>query len=259
MNNNYNFPVKLEPITTSTGIEISKRLAVIREDTGTPLGIVSDKYKLLRHEEVVDTFRDALNDTTYEEKIQMVKNGGQLFLTYKLGNIEIEVKKGDVVGLQFVVKNSYDGTNALQIMLGAFRLVCTNGMVIGRRFFAYSQRHMGTRREIAIDFIKARVGMLTQQFRKTLPFLQEMSRFEISETSNTLFDRKRVNLPQYLLNVSENNYNLGNDPTAWGYYNAMTAAITHNLKRESPQNSIGYGKTAWEVVQNTIKSNHESQ
>ena len=117
MKTNHDFPVELQPVFTlnpvriedgGSGDDIRNHKAVVRQDNGKVLGIVSDKYQLLRHTEVVDAFRQILSDKEYEEKIKVAKEGAHLFATYKMPSVQIEVVKGDIVSLQFVVKNSYE-------------------------------------------------------------------------------------------------------------------------------------------------------
>jgi hypothetical protein len=255
----YDFPVALEPIF-SVGNEIPNKKAVIRCDTKMPLGIVSSQYQLLKHSDVIESFRSALSDQEHTEKIQLAKNGAQMFTTYKLSAVQYEVQKGDMVALQFVVKNSYDGTNALQIMLGAFRLVCTNGMVIGKQFFSYSQKHIGTGDGVVNgETIRTKVGSLVKQFEQVVPKLQEMSRYQMVQADDILFSPdlfdnnwEGMKLPAYIVREAQLVYRQDNDHTLWGYYNAFTKVITHNDKKMSPQTVINYGKVVWDIALNTL-------
>lgn len=253
MDNIFNFPVQLQPILTKNPIpglseEIGGRKAVVRQDTGNVLGIVSDKYELLEHKDVIESFRAALNGMDYQEKIQLDRNGGVMFAKYKLNAVQVEVKKGDLVALQFIVKNSYDGTNALQIRLGAYRLVCSNGMVIGKDYFTYSQKHIG--KNIDIKALSDKIAMLSESFQGTLPVMQEMSRREISDISiDAMFSIKTTKLPQYVVDLAREEYLKENDKTVWGYYNSLTSIISHNLKKDGPEVCLRYGKIAWERAQ----------
>ncbi len=249
----YNFPVKLTPLVTKPyGVEVPKKLAVMRADTKQPLGIVSSKYGLIPHGEVIDSFRKALTGTKHEERIQIMKNGAHLFATYKLSSQTIEVRKGDLVALQFVVRNSYDWSNTLQIMLGAFRLVCSNGMVIGKSYFSYSQRHISSEAGMKIEVISEKISVLLDQFKKTLPFLQQMSREKIGQNPDKFFNPKAVKLPSYLLHEAHTAFQENSDETVWGYYNSLTQAITHHMKKENPRLAIHFGRIAWSAAQNAL-------
>jgi hypothetical protein len=252
---NYNFPIRLQEIYTNglnpkskEQLTVQNKLAVVRADSGDVLGIVSKKYQVLKHEDVVNSFRKALAKTNYEEKIKIAKDGSSLYLTYSLNDEMIEIRDGDFVKLQFIVRNSYNGSSSLQIMLGAFRLVCTNGMIIGKKFFSFSQRHIGTGGEIKIEMIREKIEFLTAQFSKTLPVLQEMSEYSLG-VDPEMFTPEAINLPEYLLKEAENNYMYDEDFTRWGFYNALTNAITHSMRKENPAAMIEYGRRAWLVAQ----------
>ena len=251
MKNEYNFPVELTPIKTN-GVLIPKKSAVYRADTKQPIGIVSNKYELLKHSIVIDSFRSCLKKTEVDEKIEVLNNGANLFATYTMKKIKVEVTKEDIVSLQFIVKNSYDGSNSLQISLGAFRLVCSNGMIIGKQFFSYSQRHIGSKNQtIDVNVLQQNITTLVDQFKDTLPIFRKMNRTKVSTDAKKLFDKESSNLPAYLLKEAEKQY-AESKHNVWDYYNSLTSAISHNLKKESPTTTIYCGKVAWEMAQQEL-------
>lgn len=249
----FDFQVAKEPIFV-LGSEVGGKKAIVRQDTGKVLGIVSDKYEVIEHGAVIDGFRQALGESTaFGEKISITKGGAHLFATYTLKHRTVEVKKGDIVGFQFTVKNSYDGTNMLQLTLGAMRLVCLNGMVMSRRFFGYSQRHYGENAGMASqEAIGEAIASLALQFDKQVPFMQAMAARELDKSTHVLrgalfeSSKEELNLPEYLCTAAFDEYAKAGDGSLWGYYNAITFAITHNMRRESPQAQLQYGRIAWE-------------
>jgi len=267
--NTHDFQVALQAIYTKTEGSAEKknivnRRAVVRQDTGAVLGILSDNYTLLSHADVINNFRKALGAYDYEERIQVAKGGAHLFATYKLNAIKVEVRKDDIVSLQFVVKNSYDGSSTLQIMLGAYRLVCSNGMIVGKSFFNFSQKHVGGSNDIKIETIQEKIGNLIGQFQNVLPKLQEMSRTDMVYDPQDLtpavldgfFSKEKIKgMPAYLLEIAKAEFIRAEDWTLWGYYNALTFAITHSMKRESPVSMLKYGKVAWTVAQRQLLDN----
>lgn len=256
--NTHDFGVSLQPIYLDSSKEIVGRKAVVRDDTGQVLGILSQNYTLLKHADVIDAFRKALESYSFEERIQVAKDGAHLFATYKLNAIKVEVRPDDLVSLQFVVKNSYDGSSTLQIMLGAYRLVCSNGMIVGKNFFNFSQKHVGGSNDIKIEKIRERIENLIAQFNEVLPHLQEMSRTFATpgDDVDALFSKEAVKgMPAYLLEAAKEEYLRAEDRSVWGYYNALTFAISHAMKRESPVAMLNYGKVAWQVAQRNLKAN----
>ena len=257
-NMKHNFPVVLREICTTNdhekSVKIPNRLAVLRTDTKHTLGIVSTKYELLKHADVVNGFRKALKDERYEETIKLAKNGAQLYATYSLPEHTVEIRPNDRVSLQFIVKNSYDGTNALHIMLGAFRLVCTNGMIIGKRFSTFTQKHVGSEAEtIDATKLKEKVDTITAQFQKTLPLMQSMAETPVTIDHDELFNPKQLHIPKYLTELATEEYIRADDQSLWGFYNALTWAITHKMKRESPATEIWYLTLAWKEATKDLK------
>ncbi len=246
--NSYDFPVELAPIKANN-IVIPKKVAVIRTDTNKPVGVVSNLYGLLKHKDVVDSFREALSNQRYEEKIEVIKDGAHLFATYKLPEIQYEVKKGDFVAMQFVAKNSYDGTKSFSLMLGALRLVCLNGMVIGKEFFSYTQRHISA----GITFVdtgnlKDRISELISHFKNSIPVMTQMSNTKLDLSNESLFDDNKLLIPKYLLTSAKEIFEKRADDSVWEYYNSLTYAISHNLKKDRPQTKIDYTKRAWTIA-----------
>lgn len=255
MQNIYDFPVSLVPLHIQQhGIEVPKKRAVFREDTKQTIGVVSDKYELFKHKEVVDGFRKALKGIETEETIKLSDNGAHMFLAYKFTAENVEVRKGDMVSLQLIVRNSYDGSNALKMILGAYRLVCSNGMIIGKQFMSYSQRHIGNGAGVDIPLLQGKISDLTAQFKEVAPAMVRLSKAKLDPIvgSEHLFDRKTVALPAYLLKKAEEEYVKAKDLTRWGWYNALTYAITHDSKKDNPGQAVHFGKIAWNAVSSDL-------
>lgn len=255
---NYDFPVELVPLFTKIEenatspddfAEIPKRKGVMRTDTGAVLGIATDKYALLPHAAVVDGFRAAMGSEEIQEQIQVTKGGAHLYYKIGLPNVKVEVSKGDFVSLMLIAKNSYDGSHSLQVLMGAFRLVCSNGMIVGKKFVEFNHKHVGNDMTLKVEALRSQVEAYKEIFRSTAPTMRKMSDTKLEENTNSLrgemFDNQHVALPEYLLTEAFDEYVRAGDPSAWGYYNAMTYAITHKMRRESPALAIEYGRVAW--------------
>lgn len=249
----YDFPVKTEKLFAGK-LEIPDKMAVIREDTNQSLGIVSKHYGLLEHKIVINSFRDILKGQNVEEKIEIQKNGAQLFVTYTFTDVQIKVAESDIITMTLVVKNSYDSSSSFEIMLGAFRLVCTNGMIIGRQFFKYNQRHFTDNIEIDIPELKENLMQMTSKFKDSLPIMQKMVDTEMSQSITDIIERevKNKSIPKYLGNIAEEKYEANSDFSVWGYYNAMTFSITHEMKNDKPAARNDYLQRAWESAETFI-------
>lgn len=249
-NHNYDFPVEMTPISAG-GIDIPDRFAIIRQDTKTPLGVVSDKYSIITHSDVIKGMRDALDSRKFDESVELTKDGAQLFATYTLRDMEEEVAKNDVVGMQLTVKNSYDGSSPVQMSLGALRLVCENGMTLSKSFMNFTQRHIGEVNKPEIHEMREKISLYTSQFGDLVPTMNEMTKTQI-KPDKKLFDKKETRFPSYLLNVAEHEFKGKKDETVWGYYNSLTYAITHKMRKDSPHSRSYLTDRAWTLASNKL-------
>jgi hypothetical protein len=253
MKQSYDFPVEFHPIkTTQTslknpGVVIPGKLAVVRTDTNEPLAVVSDKYTFIEHSKVVEGFRSTLGKTYSEEKISLQKNGARMFLKYTMKRQD-EVKTGDIVGMQLFAKNSYDGSSQLQLSLGAIRLVCQNGMVINKSIVEFSQKHIGHQSNIDKGELEEKISLLTTNFQKIMPVMQSMTAKKIEKTPDDLFKSEYLKLPTYISKIAQEEYTREGDESVWGFYNSLTFAITHKMRKESPYLAEHYGNLAWDIA-----------
>lgn len=249
----FEFPVKLQEIHTINPVNhsdvIENKLAVVRQDTGKILGIVSKKYELLQHSTVIFTFRKALENIQHSEKISMIHDGAEMLAVYTIKNTQIEIVKDDIVSLQVVIKNSYNGANTLQMMLGAFRLVCSNGMILGKEFFTFRQKHIGSNVGFSIGTAGERIEEISSQFASLSTTFQKMNDTQVLSPASELYTPEIIALPKYLLSAAQDSYEKENVQTQWGFYNGLTNAITHSIRKVNPLSQIEFGKRAWEVAQ----------
>lgn len=238
----HTFNVALEPISV-LGQEVKGKKAVVRTDTKDTLGIVSDNYKIITHGEALGAIEKALGKKV-EPKVTIAKNGALMFATYTLKDVQGEVAKGDIVGMQFTAINSYDGTTTLRISLGGLRLVCLNGMVVSDHFYRFSIRHTGEA-QIEVAKLAEKMEGLTESFQKSLKYMKAMTETRLKGGEAAIFDQENTKLPSYLIDAAQEEYQRAGDESVWGGYNALTYAITHSMRRESPQTAIRYGRIAW--------------
>jgi len=68
-------------------------------------------------------------------------NGARTIVTYTFPAHTVEVALGDDVQLQIRVLNSYDGSWRFMLFVGAVRVICENGMIIGEWFSEQLCKH----------------------------------------------------------------------------------------------------------------------
>ena len=150
------FPVSLVPVECGTnGIRrpIPHRLAVVREDTGDALAVVSDRYTLVKHQTILDAVDAALAPLDLgpvPRGLYVDRGGARMRAIYKFPALAQSISRGDEICPCLQVRNTYDGTSRIGLHIGAFRFVCTNLAVGGGGVFAggFMAVHAG---EIPID------------------------------------------------------------------------------------------------------------
>ena len=133
---------------------IDSHKAIVDTKTGKVFSIVSKDYRLIRHEEAIDVVEKAIRKHSdlgdYTTSTAFYNDGGRMCRTYRFPEISVNISPGDAVNLQLHLYNSYDKTWPFIVLLGAFRLVCANGLVIGKKFYSIRRRHVFDLAETAI-------------------------------------------------------------------------------------------------------------
>jgi hypothetical protein len=113
------------------------RLPNNKQEAEIPAGIVSKQYTLIQHLEVIERASEAiklagvkLDQVTAE--LTLSTSGSKMAFTFTLPE-KFDFDPGDklVLKLRFHCVNSVDGQCRLKIMLGWYRFVCGNGLVVG--------------------------------------------------------------------------------------------------------------------------------
>ena len=105
---------------------------IVREDTNNVISCVTDKYRMVTNHQVIEAAEPVLKDigaVLTEEKT--FANGARSTWTWKIPDIKVKVDNKDYVNPTLTLRNSYDGSVQLHILAGAFRLLCSNGLIIG--------------------------------------------------------------------------------------------------------------------------------
>lgn len=240
---NLYYPVELQNLATTTGIGCTQK-AVVRTDTNQVVSVVSDDYRLVRNEEVFPELLGILNDLSIEYQIRkhsIINNGASAYLEVICPNEEFVLGGHDRNCLRFILANSYDTTRSVSIILGAFRFVCTNGMILGMALASYRRKHIG---EFNLSFSKDLFTDRIQQFRdnkhrwermydQPLNRIEGHSRIEQIQ-KNLKWGERASNRVRDLWDINRNN-----ERNTWGLYNCYTNEITHSKRNLVTQTQLG--------------------
>ena len=124
---------------------ITTHKAII-DDAGNIISIVGQGYNVVQNADIIPDYeraiyRSQLDTTGMTRDIQQSHGGARTVCTYTFPAHRIEVREGDSMDLKISVLNSYDGSWKFMSLVGALRLACLNGQVIGDYFSSFYGKH----------------------------------------------------------------------------------------------------------------------
>jgi hypothetical protein len=121
---------------------------------GQPYQAMSDRYAFVPTSQVIDGMRSAgfnpVLASQSSSRIADKKNFTKHMIRFRANNSQL-TNVGDS-DLETVLINSHDGTSRYVLMLGVFRLVCSNGLIVADSLVtAIKVRHIGNIIQSVID------------------------------------------------------------------------------------------------------------
>jgi len=233
---------------------LDEKLVLFRSDTGAPLGVVSDSYKVVQPREVLEFFREwALANSVTIESAGVLFGGKRYFATAKMGDgVFVDGAGGkDKVVPYVLLSTSADGSLATEGRITTVRVVCNNTLRMaskGASSFKVSHRStfkadecrgiieaaheefgafMATSRKLASIKVESRLAedmtalLLTtptrdkDAARDSAGFTRIMSLFQGGGKGSTLETARE---------------------TAFGWLNACTEYVDHHVRARSDEN-----------------------
>lgn len=247
------FPVKEVPAVfqdTHLSLDFNKDTGhkfIVREDTGDILSCMTDEYKLVTNQEVMQAALPTLKEagaSLVEER--MFGNGARTIWRWKFPD-SIEIDKGDIVHPEVIIKNSYDGSTTVLLMSGLYRLICSNGLVIGKTINQSANRHsiynpnLDKLPELIYELIVSTKAVITQDLHMLLNTKVE---------SNDRVVKIIEMFPQQVMEDLVNYLSKSKIKTYWDLLNACTWVTSHAMNRSNEstfklENTIFPTLTKW--------------
>ncbi len=219
----YNSEGGISDVNVNTGYKF-----IVREDTNQVLSCMTDEYKLVPNSQIVKAAEPILKQHKAKLREAVSLGDGQRTIwKWSLPNSLIEISKGDEMHPEVIIKNSYDGSLQVHILSGAFRLVCSNGMIIGNIIEKYNYKHnignvnLDNLEEVIVDVIEK-----TEEEGRQLPLLKDTK----LKQSHII---KLIELFPSTMSAFITQYMIANKPkTYWDLYNVATYINTHKMNRK---------------------------
>lgn len=230
---------------------LEDKLVLFRSDTGAPLGLVSDSYKVVQPREVLEFFREwADANACVIESAGVLFGGKRYFATAKMSD-GVFVGEGDKVVPYVLLSTSADGSLATEGRITTVRVVCNNTLRLaskGASSFRVSHRTTFKAEECRsiIESAHEEFGAFMDMSRK-LASIKVESR--LAEDMTTLLlttptrdadaarDSAGFTKIMSLFNGGGKGSTLETArETAFGWLNACTEYVDHHVRARSDEN-----------------------
>lgn len=143
----------------------------------SPASSVSDRYSFLNSMDVVNNLMNlGWNPTHVHVNNRGMYGQHMIRMTHEGLNSKVVGKDGLIP--QLIFSNSHDGTQRAKLDIGAFRLVCSNGLVVGEKgaYDSIKVKHIGMNQNDFIDLTE----QFYHKFDNVFPLIEEMQNTIIS-------------------------------------------------------------------------------
>lgn len=216
-----------------------------RSDTKAPLSVVSDRYKPVQPREVLDFFKDLVEESGFRLHTAGTLFGGKrLWALAETGRFA-EVTQGDGIGGFLLLSTSADKSLATTARFTTVRVVCNNtlSMATDNNDHCVSFTHA---REFDHNLMKAKLGKAVQSFEGFMMMAKFLQQQRVAESQAKQFVRKIVLSAEQFTNL-DYNYEKNRQfakimdlfngeakgadmvgDTKWGLLNAVTEYYDHH-------------------------------
>lgn len=153
---------------------------------------VSSKYTVVKTQEVLAPLLEqgyTIASSVATKVRSQSKEGFQKHMI-RLAHANLKLRNVNDSRPEIVIVNSYDGLSSLKIMLGIYRLVCANGMIVGSTFGQFRTRHVGDIGQYVTDGAKKIAASLPEVSERIKSMesvqLSRNQALELAETASKL-------------------------------------------------------------------------
>lgn len=268
MMNTYNFPVETQDIFDQHGQPITGHKAAVRTDTNEVLGVHGSRYKIINHDDVVNSVLDGVHTADigkdYDLKVDVFEGGRKLRGEILFNDLTIEPTVNDYVKFRISFFNSYDGSWAFSQAANGLRLWCMNGCTTPDKV-AYTRHkhtasvnvdgsamkvingleHFINQKDVWKSWMHTRVSSLDaeQFFKKTV------AKLSTRQQDHTKTNEKQL---ENLLSIWSGEVE-GLGPNKWALYNCLTYWATHTSDLRNPDVTR---RNREDMIARAMSSNH---
>lgn len=258
-----NWRVEQSNIYMADGTLIDGYKANYRDKDNLPLGIVSDKYKIVQNDEAFAFTDELLGEGIRYETAGSLSDGRRTWLLAKMETCKLV---GDDCEPYLVFTNTHDGTGSIRVALTPIRVVCQNtlNLALSKARRQWSCVHKGN---ITSKMEEAKMTLLNAnnyiaELQKEAEALSriKMDKDKVVKTINTLLPINDADNTRKVCNINDMRTELlfryfsapdlkDTEHTAFRFINAVSDFATH---RDAIRNTTSYKEN---LFYNTVSGN----
>lgn len=188
---------------------ISGYKANVRSDNGEVLAVVSDSYRPHHNTQLIGTMAKFADAAGMKIVRAGTFDGGVHVWAAAETGIQSEVRRGDIVKLQIVMRSSHDGTSASIYRAMAIRLACLNGMTVTEGAGSVRFVHSTGISEAKADQVASYMDQTGQGFRAYIDAMARLYTVRSTPTIDRLILLELV-APELLQSVHDRLHRVSN-------------------------------------------------
>lgn len=232
-----------------------------RSDTKAPLGVCSDRYKIVQPTEVIEFYRDLVGTQGWDIEVAGCLDGGKRLWALAKTDGEFAINNTiDRIGTYLLLATSFDGTMATVGKFTSVRVVCQNTLSMSLKS-GEAQISVPHSRQFDAVAMKEELGIYAEATNKMHDEMNEMAKYKLNDSEAIRFIMdvlagtkvKPEDLSTRAGNIITNVFDLYRgkgkgstlptaDGTLYGVVNALTEYHDHHVNSRTTNNRL---KSAW--------------
>lgn len=236
-----------------TKIEIPGKKALFRSDTNTPLSIVSNRYKVVQPDQVIEFFRDLTEDLGMKLSTAGCLYGGQRFWALADTGMAGSVLGNDEIKGNLLLTSSCDGKNPTVAQFTSVRVVCNNTLTVALNDTASDRARILHSQHFDPETIKSKLGLMADSWDSFMKSITRLSEVEMSDKKAREFitdlylkddgkdelSKRTLNRVEEILALTKNG--MGSEMTKgtlWGVVNGVTEYYDHHVPKKVADSAL---------------------
>ena len=228
-----------------------------------PLPSHGKSYTVVSHKEVIENTKKLLEDSgfTIRRELYRANMNAQVaqgvYHIYPSRSIDDNIVNENELGMMFAWTNSYDRSKSFQCAIGAYVMVCSNGMMCGD-MMNFKRKHTGTAGHDIVMQLSNQIKNGEKHYTRILNDRDSLknvtlTKREQSELLGRLFaddeiiTSSQVSIIKKEMKKPSFNYDCSDD-NAWAFYNH----VTHSLKVSPPRDWMQDSQNFHDFMMNEI-------